>query len=451
MSPEQALGRSTDQRSDIFAFGTLLYEMATGRAAFNGETSIEVLDAVLHAEPQEVSSLRIDLPAEVSEVMQKALAKDPAQRYQHVSELASDLRGWLDTQTAGASSRVSNNRVGRSITFAAIVAAAVSTGVVWNGVPAVPNTSVTTPTPVAIEDVTAGKSRVAVLPFENLTRQSDDDWLANAFSDSLTLGLRSLDGLLLVSRSGIAQAYRDHGFREADRQEPENILRLSKSLGIRYYVHGSYQRIGNQVRVVARLVEIGPGTIKTQESVTDELANLLQLEETLARKFAASLESGGALTSRGPETTSLAAYRAITEGRGSYASGRWREALESFRRGVDLDPDYAEAWALASHDPVAVLGHCSRRSPSACVDRDVYGSVGGTAFFGHSHAGITGGGSGGNPKGPPSSSDDDPMTHVSAEVVQQSQTDSGVNDRELKKSFERIEISIAVQQRMLLA
>jgi DNA-binding winged helix-turn-helix (wHTH) protein/tetratricopeptide (TPR) repeat protein len=206
-----------------------------------------------------------------------------------------------------------------------------------------------TPTPeagMAIEDVTAGRARVAVLPFENLTRQSDDDWLASAFSDSLTFGLQSLDSLILVSRTGIAQAYQAQSLREADRLEPEAIERLARALDVRYYVHGSYQRIGDQVRVVARLVEVDPGTIKAQESVTDRFVNLLQLEDALARRFAASLESGPVRARRRLETASLAAYRAITEGRGLYASGRWEAALESSQRAVDLDPDYAEAWAL---------------------------------------------------------------------------------------------------------
>ena len=213
----------------------------------------------------------------------------------------------------------------------------------WNGGTRSPPTHEAV---AALEDVTTGKTRVAVLPFENLTRQPDDDWLASAFSDSLTFGLQSLDSLILVSRSGVAQAYTAHSLREADRLEPDAIERLSHTLGVRYYVHGSYQRIGDQVRVVARLVEIGPGAIKAQESVTDRLTNLLQLEDTLARRFAASLESGDGRASRRPETASLPAYRAITEGRTLYASAHWQPALESFKQAVELDPEYAEAWAL---------------------------------------------------------------------------------------------------------
>jgi TolB-like protein/Tfp pilus assembly protein PilF len=197
-----------------------------------------------------------------------------------------------------------------------------------------------------LDDATSGKTRVAVLPFENLSRQQEDDWLATAFSDSLTFGLQSLDNLLLVSRTSMAQAYRDHALHEAEHLEPQTVERFARSLGVRYYVHGSYQKVGEQLRVVARLVEIGSAAIRAQESVTDGASNLLQLEDELARRFGANLKSGRALARRRPQTTLLEAYRAMSIGRGLYLSTRYEQALQVARRAVDLDPIYAEAWAL---------------------------------------------------------------------------------------------------------
>ena len=335
MSPEQALGHTTDQRSDIFSFGVLLYEMATGRPAFTGATPMEVVDAVLHALPAPLASVRADMPAGLSPLIDKALGKNPSQRYQHISELTADLRS-IDRTASRTWTRTA---------AVAIVAMFVAALIVWGATLAMRVTPTATPAG-AVADVTAGKTRVAVLPFENLTRQAGDDWLANAFSDSLTLGLQSLDSLILVSRDGVAQAYREHSVKEAGGLEPKVIERLSRTVGIRYYVHGSYQRIDDQIKVIARLVEIGSGSIKAQESLTDRLANILQLEDVLARRFAASFESAGKLATRRPETTSLEAYRAITEGRGHYAAGRWQVALDPFKHAVDLDPEYAEAWAM---------------------------------------------------------------------------------------------------------
>jgi eukaryotic-like serine/threonine-protein kinase len=335
MSPEQLLGHAIDERSDIFSFGALLYEMATGRRAFTGSTPMEVLGAVLHAVPDPVSALRRNVPAGLSHVIKKALAKDPEERYQRMSDVARNLRTLEETAQRPWS---------KATTIAAATVVAVS--LMWLAMPSGSEKPASAAAPLTITDVTAGKTRVAVLPFENLTRRADDDWLANAFSDSLTFGLQPLDKLLFVSRASIAQTYREHSVREADRLEPEVVERLSKTLNVRYYVHGTYQRIGDQIRVVARMMEIGPGTIKAQESVTDRLDNLLQIEDALARRFASSLESGSAMARRRPETVSLKAYQAITEGRGLYASARWEPAHESFKRAVDFDSEYAEAWAL---------------------------------------------------------------------------------------------------------
>src|SRR5262249_50501396 len=92
MSPEQALGRNVDHRTDVFSFGSLLYEMAGGRAAFSGATAERTMQAVISQEPQPLTELRGDLPPELVGIVEKALRKDPAGRYQRIADLASDLR-----------------------------------------------------------------------------------------------------------------------------------------------------------------------------------------------------------------------------------------------------------------------------------------------------------------------------------------------------------------------
>jgi eukaryotic-like serine/threonine-protein kinase len=345
MSPEQALARTTDERSDVFSCGSLLYEMATGRRAFTGDTPLDVLGAVVHATPVPASAVRRDLPAGLSQLIEKALSKERSQRYQRMTELREQLCH-LDTRTVDDVHPVQAHRFRRRLITTGLAAAASIIAVsVWIGVPAVGDRSTVAEAVMPVGDLT-GKQRIAVLPFENLTGQPDDDWLASAFADSVTFGLESLDSVILVSRNGIAQAYREHDLREAARLEPDKIKRLSRMLEIHYYIHGSYERLGDGLSVGARLVEVGSGAVKANESVTGRLANLLQLEDALARKFAGSLEPDRVPAPLRPDQTSLAAHRAITEGRGLYAAGRWQPALDSAKRAVDLDPEYAEAWAL---------------------------------------------------------------------------------------------------------
>ncbi|MEO8680597.1 MAG: tetratricopeptide repeat protein [Vicinamibacterales bacterium] len=208
----------------------------------------------------------------------------------------------------------------------------------WSGVHARPDAA----------DVIAGKKRIVVLPFENLTRDRNDDWLASAFSDSLTFGLQGLDDVICVSRDRIVELYRQQSISESAPLDGEALRRLSQAFGVSYYVQGTYQRLGDRIRVTARLVDHGTGEVRAQESVTDEFAKLLEVEDDLANRFGAKLEAGRQVAASRPKPFSLEAYQAVVEARTAYAAGNPREAMGGLQRAVQLDPGYAEAWALLS-------------------------------------------------------------------------------------------------------
>ena len=137
MSPEQALGRPVDARSDVFAFGCVLYEMASGRRAFDGASFIEITDALLHRGPEPLSRLRPDLPPAVDQIVQRCLQKEPEARYQRMSEVAADMR---DLQTRGhappsrvdtAVRRGSESPLTRRVVSAALAAAVVAGAVAY--------------------------------------------------------------------------------------------------------------------------------------------------------------------------------------------------------------------------------------------------------------------------------------------------------------------------------
>jgi DNA-binding winged helix-turn-helix (wHTH) protein/TolB-like protein/Tfp pilus assembly protein PilF len=189
--------------------------------------------------------------------------------------------------------------------------------------------------------------RLVVLPFENLTGRQADNWLAAAFSDSLTFGLQSLSGVILINRERIVELFVQQGVPESQRLDARAAQRLSKLLGVRYYVHGSYQLVGDDVKVVAKLVDADSGQIRLQESVTDRLTNVLHVEDDLARKFASSLELGSVqITS--DVTWSLDAYQAFIEARSLYANGNHEGAIEKAERALAVDPSFAQAWAVSS-------------------------------------------------------------------------------------------------------
>ena len=184
-----------------------------------------------------------------------------------------------------------------------------------------------------------GPDRLVVLPFDNISLQPGDQWLAGAFADSLTLGLRDAEHLVLVNRARVVElSDTTHALDSAA------FARIVKTLGVRYYVDGSYQRVGDDLRVAARLVN-ADGTIALQESLTDRFSNLLALQDDLARRFATALNESpaGGLKTR---TSSLAAFQLVAEANDLYLTGRYQEAIDRLQRALKEDDKYADAWAL---------------------------------------------------------------------------------------------------------
>ena len=143
-------------------------------------------------------------------------------------------------------------------------------------------------------EASAGPHRLVVLPFENLSGQSDDQWLAGAFADSLTLGLRDAKNLVLINRARVVEL----GNLADPKLDSGAFARIVKTLAVRYYVRGTYQRAGEEIRVVARLVDATTDEIALQESLTDRFTNLLRLQDELGRRFVTTLDRSAG---RGPQ------------------------------------------------------------------------------------------------------------------------------------------------------
>lgn len=344
MSPEQAQGRPLDGRSDIFSFGLVLYEMATGRVAFERATALDTMHGIVH-DPLPQDPLTAAVSPELAAIVEKATRKDPDDRYQSARDMAVDLRR-LQRDSAAVARRLGARPTGRRGLNALSVAVVgltllAAAGTLWMQRFASPSETSTSP-----PDILAGKARLVVLPFENLTRQPSDDWLAGGFSDSLTFGLQNVNALILVTRERISELYREYGVEEARTLDPGLVQKLTRLLQVRYYVYGSYQKVGDEIKVVAKLVEAGSGTIRAQESATDHFTNILKLEDELARRLAASLELRALVADTRTNTSSVAAYQALTEGRTLYAAVQYKEALSKFQQAVHLDQTYAQGWAL---------------------------------------------------------------------------------------------------------
>jgi DNA-binding winged helix-turn-helix (wHTH) protein/TolB-like protein/tetratricopeptide (TPR) repeat protein len=189
-------------------------------------------------------------------------------------------------------------------------------------------------------------TRLVVLPFENLSGAADDAWLSSAFSDSLTSGLQGVEHVVLVSRDRIVELYRLEGIKPAEAIDAGALRRVATSLDVRHVVHGSYQRVGDDIKVIARLIAADTGAITAQESVTARFATLLTVEDDLAGRFASQLQGSDHSTPGSPATDSIEAYRAVVESRTMYSESRFADAVAPLTRATTLDPDYADAWAM---------------------------------------------------------------------------------------------------------
>lgn len=190
--------------------------------------------------------------------------------------------------------------------------------------------------------------RIAVLPFENLTPNVEDHWLSSAFSDSLTSGLEGAPDVITVSRDRVIEIYRQERLDEAAPVDAATLRRLAQHLGLRYYVHGTYQRVGDQLRVVARLVDIEAGTNEAQESITDRFEDVLRIQNDLAARFGARIADKPRARLAALDSPSVEAYRAAVLGHNAYAAAEYVSARRYLEDAVARDPRYARAWALLS-------------------------------------------------------------------------------------------------------
>lgn len=335
MSPEQARGLKVDGRSDIFSLGIVLYEMIAGCAPFKGSTAGDLIAAILRHEPATLARYRENIPAELEWVVAKALRKDRDERYQTVKSLCSDLRrikGRLDFEAELARLNQPELPFSRGVAQVNLAVTQASTGELPAQASAPPRRARTRK---AIDSL-------AILPLANASADPNMEYLSDGITESIINSLSQLPKLRVVPRSIV---FRYKG-REIDPQQ------IGRELGVRAVLTGRMLQLGDALVVRAELIDVAQESQLWGEQYRRQLTDIFALQAEISQEISQKLrlrltgEEKKRLAKR--HTENIEAYHLYLKGR--YYTGKrtseWiQKGIEHFQQAIDLDPNYALAYA----------------------------------------------------------------------------------------------------------
>lgn len=303
MSPEQARGESLDVRSDLFSFGAVLYEMATGQPAFQGATTGITYDAILNRQPVDPASLNPALPDALVRLIARALEKDRERRYQSAAE----LRDALDAVRRASESSGSR-------------------------------TAAAAPPP-----------SIAVLPFANLSADKENEYFSDGLAEEILNLLARIPGLKVIARTSSF----------AFRGKEQDITTIARTLRVRTILEGSVRRSGSRIRVTAQLIDAESGSHLWSERYDRDMTDVFALQDEIGQAIAAALKLR--LVGHTHEVN-IEAYQWYLKGNYHcflFTPGSLAKAKECYERALAVDPGYASAHSGLA-DYYFALGSTSR-------------------------------------------------------------------------------------------
>jgi serine/threonine-protein kinase len=332
MSPEQVRGEAADARSDIFAFGAVLYEMLTGNRAFRGASAIETMNAILKSEPPELSQSQAGITPSLDRIVRRCLEKSPAARFQSADDL------------------------GFALTEAASIAAAVPAVEspsprrrFWSRILLVAGLAVLVAGLIALGLRDRFRARVAgriqslaVLPLANFSRDPEQEYFADGMTEELITNLSQISSLRVISRTSVM------AYKSTKKSLPE----IGRELKVDGVLEGSVERAGNRVRITTQLIEASTDRHLWARSYERDLADVLTLQSEVAQavahevKAAVTPEEQARLTQAKPVDPEV--HELYLKGRQHVGMGVEPEiqaGIALFQRALAKNPQDARSWA----------------------------------------------------------------------------------------------------------
>jgi TolB-like protein/Flp pilus assembly protein TadD len=361
-APEQARGDRVDHRADVFSTGVLLYEMLAGMWPFHGKTSIDVRHAVLHDNPKPLAEARPGgVPPGLQEILDKAMAKDPRDRYQKISELRDELRRVLQEISAGGSQGDQFiDAVMPIVPRHAASASPVARALRWlrnktsaDQKTSPPGSSQQTAQPRELHETPmtsvgdSEKKSVAILPFKNISNDAEASFYEFSLADAVITELAQLRSLVVRPSSLVAKY-------QGKADDPREI---GRELNVNAVLAASFLKAGERFRVTAQLLDVQSGSILWSDKIDVAAGDIITIQDTIVLRIVGGLrlelspDEEGQLAKR--PTENAEAYEEYLRARDCFGRYIFRtlaredcdQAIERFQRAIHLDTTFALAYS----------------------------------------------------------------------------------------------------------
>jgi len=331
MSPEQALGKEVDGRSDIFSLGVMFYELLAGRLPFTGASMPATMDAILHTNPQPVSKFNYQVGSDLEHLVHRMLEKEPSRRYPAMRDLIADLNAVKQGLPLPTFSYDTN------VGYATQVLSPQTPSGQLPGTRTLGNRT--------------GKS-IAVLSFNNITKNPADDWLGSGIAETVTADLKKIEGLTVIGRERVYETLRRHGVPQDAEVDTTMASSLGREVGARWILTGGYQKIGEMLRITARVVNVETGEVVRTVKIDGPINEIFDLQDKIVYELSQgmdlSLRSGEREVIEQKETQVIEAYEAFSKAEAKLMTGdsdAIEDAIKLLVQAIALDPNYARAYA----------------------------------------------------------------------------------------------------------